>query len=295
MYHVNGAFGQVRMATILPAMQKKQLFSVGSIGWHKCNDLYHIDRPHGMSVYLILFTVNGCGYLRIQEQEYHLTPGTIALVPPDVSVAYKTPEDGLWEFYWMHPGSGMSHQFLDTIAENGIYMKKVENIHMYGQKTEEILSFCQGNPMDAALKISQKLSELFHELAITFLEPTHTSSLSDRAISYLERHCAEQISLDTVAAELYVSTAHLIRVFKKEVGCTPHQYLLRYRLTSATLLLKFSELRVDEIAQQVGFSSSSHLISLFRKQFGCTPVQYREQENRLQLSENDLLSDSWKD
>ena len=159
---------------------------------------------------------------------------------------------------------------------------------------EELLELCRGNPLEAALRISQKLSELFHDLAIPFMETSSTSSLSDRAIGYLDKHYSEQISLDAVAGELFVSTAHLIRVFKKEVGCTPHQYLLHYRLTSATLLLKFSELRVEEIAAQVGFSSSSHFISLFRKQFGCTPIQYREQENRLLIPEADMISDGWR-
>jgi len=195
----------------------------------------------------------------------------------------------------MHPAGGMSEQFLNTITERGVYFKKVENIHEYGQKIEELLEICQGNPVETSFRISQKLSELFHELAIAFVEAPHAGSLSERAIGYLEQRYAETVSLDTLAAELYVSTAHLIRVFKKEVGCTPHQYLLHYRLTSATLLLKFSELRVEEIAAQVGFSSSSHFISLFRKHCGCTPVLYRERENRLQISEADLLSDSWKE
>ena len=90
-----------------------------------------------------------------------------------------------------------------------------------------------------------------------------------------EQHFREEIELDEISKRLFVSTAHMIRTFKKQTGVTPYQYIIKYRLLSSEQLLKFSDLSIEEIASQVGFSSSSHFISNFRKQYGITPKAYR--------------------
>lgn len=228
-------------------------------------------------MHLLLITVGGCGSLRIRDREYRLTPGTIAFVPKNVSNAYKTPKDGMWEFYWIHPDGDTSNQFLDVLEERGVYVAALEDIRASKDRIENLMELCLQQSGEAVYQISMELSSLFHEFALCVHQST-APSLSERAMKYLEQHHREAVQLETVAAELFVSVPHLIRVFKNEMGCTPHQFLLQHRLSSSVFLLKFSDLRIEEIASAVGFSSSSHFISLFRKQYGCTPGQYRENE-----------------
>lgn len=61
MYHENGDFGLVRMVTLLPTPQSRSLFSLHTIGWHRCNDLYRITRPNGCETHLVLITTKGRG------------------------------------------------------------------------------------------------------------------------------------------------------------------------------------------------------------------------------------------
>jgi len=49
MYQVNGEFGEVRLAQLLPMMRNTNLFSTHSLGWHKCNELYQISRPEAVT------------------------------------------------------------------------------------------------------------------------------------------------------------------------------------------------------------------------------------------------------
>jgi len=275
LYSINGAFGQVRSVTMPVSMQKNGLFWTRWVGWHKCNELYRISRPKGVDTHLFLFTVGGCGSLRIRQREYRLTPGTIAFVPRNVSNAYQTPKDGMWEFYWLHPDGEASNQFLNTLEERGVYITALEDIRTAKTRIERIMALCSQQSGETPYQISSELSFLFHDFALR-VNQASVPSLSQRAMNYLEQHYREPVQLEAVAAELYVSVPHLIRMFKKEIGCTPHQFLLQHRLTSSLFLLKFSDLRIEEIAAEAGFSSSSHFISLFRRQYGCTPGQYRE-------------------
>lgn len=99
MYHENGDFGLVRMVTLLPTPQSRSLFSLHTIGWHRCNDLYRITRPNGCETHLVLITTKGRGVLLLEGREYNLTAGTIAFIPRGLPNSYFTPKDGLWEFY----------------------------------------------------------------------------------------------------------------------------------------------------------------------------------------------------
>ena len=277
MYHENGDFGQVRMASIVPTLQNQGLFSLESVGWHRCNDRYQWSRPQGSEEHLILITVGGCGHMTLEGTEYDLPAGTVAFIPRNVPNSYGTPSGKIWEFFWMHPTGIVANEFLDAVARRCFFVREFNADHDFSKRMEKLLSLCQTYTDNSPLKISQKVSELLHLIAFDLCEKPQSESLSAQVISFLEQHYEEPVRIEDIAGSLFVSTAHLTRVFKKENGCTPHQYLMRYRLLTAAELLKFSELQVQEIADRVGFSSSSHFISAFLKRYGCTPVQYQEQ------------------
>ncbi len=77
-----------------------------------------------------------------------------------------------------------------------------------------------------------------------------------------------------VAEELEVSVAHLIRQFKKYVGETPTNYLIRYKLEKSKELLGDESLYIDTIANVVGFSCGNYYAKVFRKYYGISPSQY---------------------
>ena len=276
MYHANGDFGQVRMATLLSTPLSQHLFSLHAIGWHRCNDRYCVTRPNGCETHLTLITIKGKGILRLEGKEYDLTAGTIAFIPRGLPNSYFTPVNGLWEFYWMHPYGDTASRFLDAAAPMGVYVTQFEAGYNYPQRMEALMQLCMARTHGSEWLISQQVSELLHHMVLQLCSKPGQETLSDRAIRYIKQHFREPITLDEVAQSLFVSTPHLIRAFKKETGCTPHQYLTRYRLLYAVQLIEFTDRRVEEIAEEAGFSSSSHFISQFRREYGCTPLRYRE-------------------
>ena len=276
MYHENGDFGLVRMVTLLPTPQSRSLFSLHTIGWHRCNDLYRITRPNGCETHLVLITTKGRGVLLLEGREYNLTAGTLAFIPRGLPHSYFTPKDGLWEFYWIHPYGNAAANFLDVAAPIGSYLTQFEPEYEYQQRMESLMRLCTQRERGSEWLISQQLSELLHHMVIQLRRRPEDETLSGRAIRYMKKHFREPVTLDALAQSLFVSTEHLIRAFKKETGSTPHQYLTRYRLINAAQMLEFSDRRVEEIAEKSGFSSSGSFISNFRREYGCTPLQYRE-------------------
>lgn len=275
MYETNGAFGRVRLAELMEPMQHSELFSVLNLGWHCCNDLYRYHRPNGSDKHLLLFTIRGEGFLHLKNQQYTLSAGSIALLPRGEAHTYGTPPGGLWEFYWIHP-TGAAADFLDKMIKDGGMLSEMEQGFAYAERMEEMLALCTERPLHFEWKLSQKLSELLHHMAMRFCMDQEEQTLSRKLIQLMETGFAEKFTLEEAAKKLYVSPAHLIRVFRREMHCTPHWYLTQYRLMQAEQLLRFGTQTIAQIAQNTGFSSASHFISQFKQARGCTPEQFRQ-------------------
>lgn len=97
-----------------------------------------------------------------------------------------------------------------------------------------------------------------------------------RARQYIVEHQADEISLGDVARAVNTSTFYFCKLFKKSTGLNFTEYLSRIRVEKAKNLLLNPNLRVSEIAYQVGFQSLTHFNRVFRKLAGQSPTRYRE-------------------
>jgi PAS domain S-box-containing protein len=103
----------------------------------------------------------------------------------------------------------------------------------------------------------------------------HIVRLVEDASRYMQEHLAEGIDLSSLSGVLAVSPGYLGRVFKRQMGTTPHQFLIDVRLEAAEDLLAETDLTVTQIAWRVGFASPSHFVTTFRSRTGTTPLEFR--------------------
>lgn len=93
----------------------------------------------------------------------------------------------------------------------------------------------------------------------------------------LNRRLSHPVSLEELAAKAGYTAQHLNRVFRRELGVTPLQYLHRMRMEQAAGLLRDNRQTVRGIARQVGFDDPYYFSRMFRQHFGRSPAQYRTQ------------------
>jgi AraC-like DNA-binding protein len=93
----------------------------------------------------------------------------------------------------------------------------------------------------------------------------------------LTAHPERPWPLIALAHAVRLSPNHLASLFHREVGTTPHRFLLARRIERAQEMLADSDLDVVEIAQRLGFSSRQHLARIFRAHIGHNPCQWRRQ------------------
>ena len=96
------------------------------------------------------------------------------------------------------------------------------------------------------------------------------------AQAYIRQNLADRsLSVKALAARSGMSEVHFRRLFHKLLGICPAQYIQNARVSKVTSMLGLSELRLEDIAAQTGFSSAAHLCAVFKTATGLTPSHYR--------------------
>lgn len=96
------------------------------------------------------------------------------------------------------------------------------------------------------------------------------------ALTHIERHLAQPLPIRALAQRCGFSVDHFIRVFRREVGQTPAQYVLERRVALAGQRLVLTQEPIEAIAQACGFPDRFYFTRVFRRRVGVPPAAYRQ-------------------
>ncbi|AFY93292.1 helix-turn-helix domain-containing protein [Chamaesiphon minutus] len=187
----------------------------------------------------------------------------------------------------------IEHTLLQQVGQDWINPERIELMPQFMSKRDDLIQsiFATLSAELATGGIGSNLlvDSLKTALAIHLLRNYCTTSprlssyadgLSDAKLTLITNYINSHLDLDLKLTELssiaQISPYHFLRLFKKSVGITPHQYILQQRIDRAKYLLESSNLDISEIAFRVGFCDSSHLTRCFKSILGKTPRQWRQ-------------------
>ncbi len=132
---------------------------------------------------------------------------------------------------------------------------------------------------DSAIKLlsifAQHLAMLSNQVFIQ--QENSEPPVITKARNYIHEHQTEEISLGQVAKAVNMSSYYFCKMFKKVTGINFTDYVARVRIEKSKNLLLNPNLRVSEIAFEVGFQSLTHFNRVFKKILGQSPTDYRAQ------------------
>ncbi|MCW3797208.1 helix-turn-helix domain-containing protein [Sphingomonas sp. BN140010] len=99
-----------------------------------------------------------------------------------------------------------------------------------------------------------------------------------RVLNLIETHLGEPLRLADLAAAAGLSRMHFAAQFRRSLGVSPHEYLVRRRVERAQELLRETDLPLVEVALTVGFQNQAHFTTVFRRQADLTPGRWRQQQ-----------------
>ncbi|WP_019909167.1 helix-turn-helix domain-containing protein [Paenibacillus sp. HW567] len=132
------------------------------------------------------------------------------------------------------------------------------------------------------------------ESVTAFIEQTEKRN-SERAVStielakqYIEENLAEDLSLEAVAAKVFISPKYMSKLFKEELSVTYTEYITSRRMERAKELIENNNMTVERIASSVGYGTTAYFIKRFKEVYGCTPGHYLRNIASAGLPEPDL-------
>ena len=105
--------------------------------------------------------------------------------------------------------------------------------------------------------------------------PGQTQAALGRAMTYIETHLAERFTVETIARMANLSTRSLMRLFRKQLGTSVVDFILRRRVARARRLLQQDDRTCAEIAFECGFGSVQHFNRIFRRIENASPTEWR--------------------
>ena len=127
------------------------------------------------------------------------------------------------------------------------------------------------------LEIERSLALMRALLAMASLNESHQESILVKKMKqYLQQHMTERITLEELSRTFGYTKQYLIRIFKRETGRSPIQYLNEQRLFRSTAELLNAEKSIAEVARSCGFDDYNYFSRAFRRQFGFSPREYRK-------------------
>lgn len=104
----------------------------------------------------------------------------------------------------------------------------------------------------------------------------HSVTVAYNIMNYINHHFTEDISVDKIAAELYLNKNYIAHIFKEETGYSLIAYAILLRINRAKLMLAKTDKSITQIATECGYDDFTYFSRQFKKTTGLTPSPYRK-------------------
>lgn len=248
---------------------KNALYYCLEFGHFFCNEQYNIQRKY-LESFLVVYVCNGALIVETDKKTATAKADQIVLLDCRKPHRYYCREHT--EFLWFHFNGNSSSEYVTYLYDLFGVIFTGDGIKDLQQDFREIFSEAQvstGNQHRISLHINRILCHLADHNTKTI------NNIIYPAIIYISENYDRHTSLDELAVLCRISKPHLIRCFKRYLNCTPHEYLLAYRLRQSKQMLLGTDMTVEEIAGQCGFHSASHFTRAFRRINALTPTEFR--------------------
>ena len=234
------------------------------------------------------------------QEEYHLNPGDIFIIPAGELHQLTAPPTGtrliyLFDFSILSKIRGFS--YLNPYLSQPVLINRETYAPIYDTMASLMIQMCKDYFSDDSLRelvVYSYLMNFFvcfgrYRMSMEDVTPyTHANAdrhkdLMDKlntVFDFLDEHYMEDITLEKVSDVAGFSKFHFSRLFKQCSGYNFYDYLCYRRIKSAESLLLKPGLSVTEIALQSGFSSLSTFNRTFKRFKNCTPSEYRNLYNK---------------
>lgn len=245
------------------------------IGHFKYEKGYRLYRK-SFDSFLCIFIKQGSCTIKAYGQTYIAHENQVVFL--DCYQPHFYASDTPWEAEWFHFDGPLARTYFETITQNKNVVISLSATYRFEKYLSKIYTaFKNSDPINDAI-MNNWIVNLMTELIVSRESndgPTNSSDTIEDIVTYIMEHLSDELSLEQLAAKANLSPFYFSRLFKRETGFSPHDYILTSRINHAKYLLLTSQLSVKDICFRLGFSSESAFCTAFKKKTSQSPGVFR--------------------
>lgn len=255
-------------------------------GWEQCAPL-HSFGPFVRNHYLFHYILSGQGVLHSDDGDgvthhYYLGPGRGFLICPGQVNTYSADEKTPWKYTWVEFDGLRAAEYLEA-AGLGVNQPLYEPRDLrlgaaVGERLLYIANHADASPLHLVGQLCLFLDQLISSSSTR--REIRGGQLRDfyiqEAVNYMERNYQREITVEEIASACRLNRSYFSKIFKENMGCPPQEFLIRLRLSKATVMMKSSGASIGGIAAMCGYPNQLHFSRAFKKHYGVSPREWRD-------------------
>lgn len=225
------------------------------------------DAPESTHIYKFVYVKKGKATVYSKNREFNVSVGEMIFIPSeDPFKIVLSDDDGDTLVY------RISYRYFPNVDYYDYKMQVFKLPNKIIEYVEELKTFDRNIVNSEFIWKAYKLLNEFEKLMQKANE--HSALKIEKALDYMREH--DHYTIPELAKMCNMSRSAFYTVFQEVVGCTPVQTKHRLQAYKAEILLKTTDLTVDEIAEKVGFKSTAHFRKVFYSRYRCSPSEIRK-------------------
>lgn len=255
-----------------PEQEKRMFLYPLCVGHYQCSDDYIVNRSNFDS-FLLMYVKKGAGYyLGNDNRRVALGANSFALLDCYKPHVYGALEP--LEMYFVHFDGPTARAMCERILQSGACVPRNLN-----RCRDTLVELCERTARSGALDgvvANRILVDILSELLLGGKDDAaQGSTVIDDIRSYILDNLDKDLTLESLSRRANLSTYHFARTFKRQVGVSPHDFLIDARINLAAFYLKSTDDPIKNIAYVCGFSNESTFCTTFKNRLGQTPSGFR--------------------
>ncbi|MFF2483186.1 helix-turn-helix domain-containing protein [Paenibacillus sp. NPDC058071] len=263
----------------------------------------HTNRRN-IGVFDLLTVSEGCLHITEENRSFDVGPGQTLILRPDSHHFATRASAERTCYYWMHfqtsgewtTEENAPQRLRHAIGEYGhgldagaftlqTFIKQIPQAMTLAQPAKLFVAIEQLSEMDRnnhQSEVGWRQQQLFQQVleqlsAESDAQRTSPAALcAERAATYLREHYKESVTLQALGESINFHPVYIARCMRKQFGCSPIDYLNRFRIDQAKLLLLQTDHPISFIAEAVGFNHAAYFAACFVRLEGISAREYRK-------------------
>lgn len=262
----------------------QQLY-VTHIGYYPHAKNHYRARPDGAPENILIYCDSGKGWVEHNDERHYLKRNMVYIIPAAEAHEYAADKQDPWSILWMHFKGERLFMFKEVLgkiilindSDNSRYKDRLllfeeifQNLEMgYSPENMEYTSFCLMHYLASLKYISQ----------FRIINNVNIDDVVQKCILLMKENLETPISLNELAESVGYSSSHLNKLFSQKTSYSLMEYYNQLRIQRACTYLQFTDIKIKEIAYNLGYYDPYHFSKAFQREMEISPKEYRKRYN----------------